>query len=245
MEVHRSLTALPPEVETGKLVVPKGELLGNALLCKTDDCNDLVPFPMIESHYATKHNFIDPSASPIIKEPPTAPKAIPLPPPIVSNVPSEQGSQEVATTVPTSFQPPVPVAPQPERKKITFALPKGKGCSYCDDRQRFQGLIEAYYESCKKKGLLPTLEELELYIFDVAPETVTTWITKKLQGGKLEHPELIATVKKIISLQKLRLMQKSISRHNSQGAVFLLKSLHNFIEQVPEIVSEASDDISN
>lgn len=68
---------------------------------------------------------------------------------------------------------------------------------------------------------VPYIEKLALEL-DVDEDTVANWCKA--------HEEFFGTIKKIKSLQKLRLYGKSMEKTSSTGAIFQLKVNHDMVE---------------
>ena len=67
----------------------------------------------------------------------------------------------------------------------------------------------------------PYLEELALDL-DIDDETIIEW-------SKI-HPNFSATIKRIKSLQKVRLLNSTMNKNSNVGAIFQLKCNHGMIE---------------
>lgn len=91
--------------------------------------------------------------------------------------------------------------------------------------------IHKYHNYCIEASEIPYIERLEIQL-DIGHETVSDWINKdskkneSLRDLKILFAEAIKKIKK---LQKLMLMEKLI-KSNSIGAMFLLKTVHGFVE---------------
>lgn len=86
-----------------------------------------------------------------------------------------------------------------------------------------------YYERClgaakDSMDLIPFIEQLAVEL-DVDGDTVWEW--------DKQHPEFSEAIKKIKSLQKLRLQQRSLGTVNPTGAIFLLKANHGLKDSTP------------
>ena len=96
--------------------------------------------------------------------------------------------------------------------------------------------IYKYHDYCIKEGEIHYLERLEIQL-DISHETVSDWIDKdsskneSLSDLKIRVAEAIKKVKK---LQKLMLMEKLV-KSNSIGAMFLLKTVHGYVETSKQI----------
>ena len=67
----------------------------------------------------------------------------------------------------------------------------------------------------------PYIEELSL-LLDIDDDTINRW--------KKKHPEFYATIKKIVKLQKVRLLNSTMNKNSNVGAIFQLKCNHDMIE---------------
>lgn len=116
----------------------------------------------------------------------------------------------------------------------------GRPCKYCAKSEKYQTLSDDYVQRflvAKEKLIIPFAEELAL-ILNVLPETLSIWSTKTLPDSeKLEHPEFAHTYKKLLTIQKLRLLQRTLGRFNPTGAIFQLKVNHGLIEAEKKILT--------
>ncbi len=92
----------------------------------------------------------------------------------------------------------------------------------------------------KMTGKHPYIEELALEM-DLDDETVMLWAKAKNEEGGLKYPEYSATIKRIKSLQKLRLLEKSMYQFPA-GAIFQLKANHNMMESEKKILAGDKDE---
>lgn len=90
------------------------------------------------------------------------------------------------------------------------------------------------------KVIIPFIEELAL-ILDVDEDTVNNWCKAKDEFGEPRFPEFFGAIKKLKTLQKLRLMQRILGRYNPTGGIFLLKTLHGMIEEEKRIKLQKSE----
>lgn len=100
-------------------------------------------------------------------------------------------------------------------------------------------LIKAntYLSDCRAgKVIFPFIEELAL-ILDVDEDTVANWCKAKNEYGEPRFPEFFGAIKKLKTLQKLRLMQRILGRYNPSGGIFLLKALHGMVEEERRIIA--------
>lgn len=78
----------------------------------------------------------------------------------------------------------------------------------------------------------PYIEQLALDL-DIDDETVTEWAKS--------HKEFSATIKRIKTLQKIRLYNNSMQRSSATGAIFLLKANHGLVETEKRILANDID----
>lgn len=112
-------------------------------------------------------------------------------------------------------------------------MPAGRPTKYNED---MLAKTKAYYLSYKeaepfingdnklpnpKFKYPPYIEELSLEL-DVDEDTIGSW-------GK-KFPEFLGTIKRIKTLQKLRLLHSSMAKSSTTGSIFQLKVNHNMIE---------------
>ena len=116
----------------------------------------------------------------------------------------------------------------------------GRPCDYCRDRERLQKIADDYINKCEGttdgKASIPFQEELALKMRKYR-EILIEWEKKKTPEGVLEHPEFANTIKRIESLQRLRLMQRTLGRYNPTGAIFQLKANHGFMESEKRVIA--------
>lgn len=230
-------TAKEPEVKETELPVVKGEIMGNALICHTDDCTDIVPFNQITDHYKIKHGITNPQLS--------TGKGKVEEPSVKKVEESAKKAKEAPVEKPKMVQDPktgriIRGVAQETNKNGTAGHP----CHYCKDKERIQSLTDKYYEECKKdKGKVPYQEELELMYLNITEELLDTWKNKKKVGGQLEHPEFHETIKNLKRLQRLRLQERTLkARTNPTGAIFQLKVNHGFIETEKKVIAGDKDE---
>lgn len=113
--------------------------------------------------------------------------------------------------------------------------PTGRPTKYSDDMIE---KAEQYLSKCKDAYKLPTVEELA-YELGVNDDTIVVWASQRVLDEKgnetkdLLHPEFSATYKRLMNMQKYKLMNdgtyggKSV---NSSMAIFLLKANHGMVE---------------
>lgn len=124
----------------------------------------------------------------------------------------------------------------------------GRPCQYCENKEKYQSLTEEYLKKSRQKTgekvAIPFIEELA-DVLDKDDETITIWANKRIKDkeGKdteeFEHPEFAQVIKRILSLQKLRLLQRTLGRFNPTGAIFQLKVNHGLIETEKRVLAGA------
>jgi hypothetical protein len=88
-----------------------------------------------------------------------------------------------------------------------------------------------YVKDCINANHIPYIEELAL-LCDVDDTTLLNWCDYK------ENKEFLATIKRLKTLQKFRLMQRvSSPKGNPTGSIFILKANHNMIETEKRILA--------
>lgn len=112
----------------------------------------------------------------------------------------------------------------------------GRPCEYCKDKDRILESTNKYIKDCNNPAKLkiPYIEELAI-ILDVDDDTIVQWAAKKNELKQLEHPEFSAAIKKLKTVQKFRLLNRTLGRFNPTGAIFQLKANHNMIETEKQI----------
>ena len=118
----------------------------------------------------------------------------------------------------------------------------GRPCKYCQDKERYQKLVEDYLKQINEsaKPAIPWVEELAL-LLDIDDETLTNWSNKK-NNDEYEHPELYATFRKLKTTQKFRLKQRALGRFNPHGALYLLNADHKVIQTNKEVLSSEENE---
>jgi hypothetical protein len=96
-------------------------------------------------------------------------------------------------------------------------------CDYCQNKEKYQMVIDTYVEkSAAKVGdkvSIPFVEEVAL-LLNKPEETLGQWLLDPI------HTEWVASVNKLVLIQKLRLLQRASGRFTPTGAIFLLEKLH-------------------
>ena len=96
--------------------------------------------------------------------------------------------------------------------------------------------IYKYHDYCIETSEIPYLERLEIQL-DISQETVSDWINKDSSNNELLSDlktMFSEAIKKVKKLQKLMLMEKLV-KSNSIGAMFLLKTVHGYVETSKQI----------
>lgn len=105
-------------------------------------------------------------------------------------------------------------------------MPPGQPTLYS---QKKLDATRAYLADCIKTGETPFIEQLCI-LLDVSDETIRNWAKT--------HDEFFGTIKKIESLQKLRLLQMSLKKDEfTAGQIFQLKANHGMIETEKRILA--------
>lgn len=115
----------------------------------------------------------------------------------------------------------------------------GRPCEYCKDKEKIQMVVETYmkkHQTFGEKASIPFIEELAM-ILERDDETIEIWARKADKDGILEHPELHEAIKRLMNVQKLRLLQRTLGRYNPTGAIFQLKTNHGFMETEKKILA--------
>lgn len=122
----------------------------------------------------------------------------------------------------------------------------GAKCKYCEEKEKYQTLADQYVNrhrvnAQKEKATIPFVEELS-DILDVERETISIWSDRRLpKSEEYEHPQFHQTIERLMNIQKLRLLQRTLGRYNPTGAIFQLKVNHGAIETEKKIVSGDSN----
>ena len=101
--------------------------------------------------------------------------------------------------------------------------------------------IHRYHEHCIKTSEIPYLERLEIQL-DISSERVSQWIKTIVESDSDKYGDPVnvlkikfsEAIKKVKKLQRLMLQEKLI-KYNSIGAMFLLKTVHGFVETSKQI----------
>lgn len=138
-------------------------------------------------------------------------------------------SSQVAKATPKA--PPVPGA--------------GMKCYYCENKEKIQVLADEYVNKHSKQGeklTVPFVQELAV-LLSVSRSSVYEWSKKKIAGTDiLEHPEFAETIDKLMTIQELRLLQRTLGRYNPTGAIFQLKTNHGYMESEKKVVTGDSNE---
>lgn len=236
-----SLAVEIPEVAEQQLPLPKGEIIGNALLCQTDDCKDIVPFALIADHMKVKHGFMD--ATPVV---PVKPMPTPeLPQQVVTQIEEQIAHDEI-------------IAAKPERDAKGHFLPGhtesvgndgGRPCKFCENEsiimKKTTAYIREFLNAKGGRGETPFIEELALKL-EVDENTMTNWATKKRKDTEeLEHPMFLGAFNTIMGLQKLQLKRIGLKGRAQHFAQFLLSANHDLISAEKRIVAGDSQEPLN
>ena len=173
---------------------------------------------------------------------------------VSGNYPSNQNVTADVRDIPTvptvTLQDPQNTTPQIERDdkgQITKGIAQdtnkngtaGRPCEYCQDKDAILQKTTSYFELCWQKMKMPFVEELSLEL-DKDDDTIVEWAKKKNDDDCFEHPEFSAIIKKLKTLQKLRLMQRILGRYNATGGIYLLKVNYGMIEAEKRILAGES-----
>jgi len=114
----------------------------------------------------------------------------------------------------------------------------GRPCYFCEHRQEMMDKTNEFIERAKSKDkpFIPYEEDLAIFELDVDEDTITNWKNKTIGDTKeLEHPEFFGAIKKLLTLQKLYLLKRTIGRYNPTGSIFQLKVNHGMMETEKKI----------
>jgi hypothetical protein len=166
-------------------------------------------------------------------------------PPTVTPEPPQVGVEPPITPINGStLQTPSPLPVPPPKH------PGGRPCIYCQRKEEIQKTAEEYIEKARstQKPYIPYKEELAM-IVGVDDETLGLWAVKKKEETvdgvtttTLEHPEFSVTIKRLMTLQKLLLLKRTIGRFNPTGAIFQLKVNHGAIETEKKVLAGDKDE---
>jgi hypothetical protein len=129
------------------------------------------------------------------------------------------------------------------KKKIKKEVNEGgRPCEFCKD-PTIQSRADKYISECNSeiKPKIPYIQEFAMLV-DVDRDTIVDWANKKLENGELEHPMFYRTVKKLMTHQEFRLLQRTLGRFNPTGAIFQLKVNHKYIETEKKILGGDSNE---
>lgn len=115
----------------------------------------------------------------------------------------------------------------------TAKHPGGRPTKYNDTMQ--QTAEDFFTHHMKLKNKVPYIEELALQL-DVDDTTIINWATATDDNGDLSHPQFLATYKKIRTLAKLRLLQRTLFQFPA-GSIFQLKANHGMMESDKRIIA--------
>lgn len=230
-----SLAIEVPEVADRDIALPKGEIIGNALLCKTDGCQDIIPFTEIADHYKVKHGFTDP-APPVPPEPPLTPE--------------KQRMKEVAEELGKVTE--ETVEQEVIRDKLGHFLPgnkegvgvaNGVPCTFCKNEKAIMKQVNAYLakftSTAGGRADTPFIEELAL-LLNIDEDTVNNWATKRKKGTEqLEHSAFFGAYKRIWILQKVQLKRIGLKGRAQHFAQFLLSANHGLISSEKKVIAGA------
>lgn len=129
----------------------------------------------------------------------------------------------------------------------------GRPCKFCSNSEDIMFKTEEYLNKAKtgnKEGKhgVPFIEELAL-LLDIDEDTVNNWATKKIKDSEgketdeLEHPQFFGAIKRLKSIQRLRLQQRTLGRFNAAGPIFLLKANHGMVDRID--ITSGEDKIDN
>lgn len=94
-----------------------------------------------------------------------------------------------------------------------------------------QEYVERYKQLKTKQ---PYIEELALEL-GVDDTTICNWAEATNEDGSRKYPEFFAAIKMLKTLQKFRLLEKTLYQFPT-GAIFQLKANHNMIESEKRIL---------
>lgn len=140
---------------------------------------------------------------------------------------------------------------KPQRDKNGLFLPGNQlsvgnsatHCSYCENRAKINSKINLYIEQCQGnvdgKLKMPYLEELCM-ILGIHVDTITDWMNPNVNHDH-ECSELVRAYKTIKMLQKLRLLQTTLTT-TPTGAIFQLKANHGMVETEKTLIAGVNNE---
>lgn len=98
---------------------------------------------------------------------------------------------------------------------------------------------QAYYKACYDNKETPWVEELAIYHLDVDDDTVRNWaryaadeeyMTKATPENRRLLQQFFGTLKKLATMQLLRLKKDGLADKRNTVAIFLMKANHGMVE---------------
>lgn len=126
--------------------------------------------------------------------------------------------------------------------KESVGMSPGRPCEYCQNKDAVLKTVYLYQAYCEgelpdhKSLEIPYIEELCLKL-KIHTDTLNDWCKGDCTQG--DHSDIVRTIKGIMMMQKLRLLQRT-NGNNPTGAIFQLKANHKMIEIEKKIL--AGDD---
>lgn len=122
----------------------------------------------------------------------------------------------------------------------------GRPCTFCQDSEKYLALTRDYVEKSEKKTgekvAIPFMEELALILHKDC-DTLKNWADKKIgENNELEHPEFNDLYTRILLIQKVRLLQRTLGRFNPTGAIFQLKANHGMMETEKKVIGGVTNE---
>lgn len=123
-------------------------------------------------------------------------------------------------------------------------LNSGPPCKFCDDRTNIISKVNLYIEKCNGnldgKVQVPYIEELCL-VLGIHTDTLADWMNPPDTSHIHEVAELIRAYKSIKMMQKLRLMQTTLT-NTATGAIFQLKANHGMVETEKTLIAGVNNE---
>lgn len=104
-----------------------------------------------------------------------------------------------------------------------------KTTQYIDSFLRKEEIIDGEKVVNPLLNQIPYLEELALEL-NVDEDTINRWRKAKYKSGKHKYEEFYGAIKKLKTIQKLRLLKATFNKSTATGSIFQLKVNHKMIE---------------
>lgn len=98
-------------------------------------------------------------------------------------------------------------------------------------KAKFVKTVDAYVDECfNDENKIPWIEEIAMKI-GVDVDTITNWEKEKNEQKELKYPKFFGSIKRLMTLQRLRLKQKGMAgKIRATMPIFLLKANHEMVE---------------